>query len=117
LPCERMDAVALIFGVMWVLSGCLLVVLARPLMKGEVGMNHWYGVRVRQSFESEEKWLKINRYGGRQLAMGGALIILWGVLTFFMDLEDEVLLVISTLVPLAIIAVVAVRSVQYARRA
>jgi uncharacterized membrane protein len=112
-----MDIAALIFGIMWILSGCLLVALARPLVKGEVGMNHWYGVRVRQSFESEEKWLKINRYGGEQLALGGALIILWGALTLFMDLEDEVLLMTSTLVPLAIIVVVAVRSVLYARRA
>jgi hypothetical protein len=30
--------------------------LAWPLVKGRVEMNHFYGVRVRQVFESEEKW-------------------------------------------------------------
>jgi hypothetical protein len=58
-----MDVMGLLIGLIDVLIGLLISALAWPLVKGRVEMNHFYGVRVRQAFEPEEKWYKLNQYG------------------------------------------------------
>jgi uncharacterized membrane protein len=47
-------------------AAVIAIILAVPLM--------WYGVRIPASFASEEEWLRINEYGGRQLLLWGILI-------------------------------------------
>ena len=112
-----MDITGLVIGLFNVLMGVLIIAVAYPLAREKVGMNHLYGVRVRQSFESEEKWYKINRYGGRQLMIWGAIIAALGAVAMFMDLESSwELLVIFLLVPLLVL-IPAARSVLYARKA
>ena len=65
-----MNPVALIH----VAVGLLVMCSAVPLIRRKVGMNPWYGVRIPQSFESEERWYEINAYGGRLLlALGGVI--------------------------------------------
>ncbi|MDW5563128.1 MAG: SdpI family protein [Methanomassiliicoccus sp.] len=112
-----MDATGLIIGLLDLLVGLLLFAVAVPLIRGKVGMNHWYGVRVRQSFESEEKWYKINRYGGRQLMIWGLIIAAMGAVGAFVDMDERTeMLLLFALVPL-LVFVPAVRSVLYARKA
>lgn len=113
-----MDAAGLVIGLMFVLCGLMLVTLSIPLIKEKVGMNHWYGVRVRQSFESPERWYDINRAGGRYLLLGGVMVTAIGGVAMFVDMNDnEGLLLLFTLLPLAVIMVAAAASVLYARRA
>ena len=35
-------------------------------------MNRWYGVRIPESFVSEDRWMEINYHGGR-------LLLFWGL--------------------------------------
>ena len=51
-----------------------------PLIKRRVPMNRFYGIRVREAFESDERWLDINAYGGRQFAMWSLPIVITGIL-------------------------------------
>ncbi len=73
---------------MWVLpltiaaAGLLILCLCLPLVYRKIPMNHFYGVRIRQSFASTERWYEINQYGGRLLAYGSCVIILAGLAGF-----------------------------------
>jgi hypothetical protein len=65
-----MNPVALIHVAVGVLVMCSSV----PLIRRKVGMNAWYGVRIPQSFESQERWFEINAYGGWLILAVGAAI-------------------------------------------
>lgn len=78
-----------------VIGGCYLglglvgYLISLPLMRGKVPMNHFYGVRIRKSFSSPERWDAINRYGGRQMAgyaLGNAIV---GVIAFFVPVAPD----------------------------
>ena len=112
-----MDATGLVIGLLNVFLGLLIVAIAFPLARGKVGMNHWYGVRVRQSFESEEKWYKINRYGGRQLMIWGVIIAALGAAAAFIDLGSRWELMAAFLLVPLLVLIPAARSVLYARKA
>jgi uncharacterized membrane protein len=111
------DVTGLLVGLFDVLIGTLIIAISLPLARGKVAMNHWYGVRVRQSFESEEKWYKINRFGGRQLMLWGAIIAALGAVALFLDLDDQPALTTAFLFVPLLVFVPAVRSALYARRA
>jgi hypothetical protein len=51
-----------------------------PLITRRVPMNRFYGIRVREAFKSEERWLDINAYGGRQFAVWSLPIVITGIL-------------------------------------
>jgi hypothetical protein len=51
-----------------------LMALALPLVRRRVSRNRWYGVRLPESFASDEAWFDINAYGGRGLLMFGAVV-------------------------------------------
>jgi len=48
------------------------IVLSLPLILRLVKMNGVYGIRIPESFRSEERWFQINRFGG-------VLLLVWGV--------------------------------------
>ena len=48
-----------------IVSGFLVITVCIPLLNKKIGMNRWYGFRFRKSFESNEHWYEINRYGAR----------------------------------------------------
>jgi peptidoglycan/LPS O-acetylase OafA/YrhL len=55
------------------------IAVSRPLIRGRVKRNLWYGIRVPAAFASEERWLELNRYGGRlflnwSLGLGGLAV-------------------------------------------
>jgi len=54
-------------AIIHMLGAVFAITVALPLIKGKVKMNPWYGVRIPAAFESDERWLEINRYGGRLL--------------------------------------------------
>lgn len=111
-----MDLASVLLGSMDVLIGIMVITISGPLIRGEVKMNHWFGVRLRQSFMSEEKWLDINRFGGLQLRVWGAMILAGGLVAFLFDLEAHPsLLLIFAFLPLLLL-VAAFRTIIYARR-
>ena len=60
--------------------GILFFVIAFSLLRGMIKRNAWYGFRFKKSYESEELWLKINRFGARKLCYGAIFLIVSGML-------------------------------------
>jgi hypothetical protein len=54
-------------AIIHILAALLMIGLSLPLVKRKIKRNSWYGVRIPESFKSEERWLEINEYGGRLL--------------------------------------------------
>ena len=61
--------------------GGLLVVVALPLALRLVPMNRFYGVRIPEAFESDERWYDINAFGGRALAVYGLVLFAFALAT------------------------------------
>jgi len=57
-----------------------MLFVSLPLIYRKVPMNHFYGIRVREAFKSNERWFEINAYGGRQFAIWSCPLILIGVI-------------------------------------
>lgn len=57
-------------------AAIVVIAVSIPLLRGQVGMNDWYGFRFRASFASEEAWFAINRYGARLFLIWGTAIAL-----------------------------------------
>ena len=55
-------------------AAVITIAISVPLVRRKVKMNHWYGVRIPQSFESEEAWYDINHHGGLLLLYWGFLV-------------------------------------------
>lgn len=58
--------------------GALLAVSGIPLALRKVPMNRWYGVRIPESYASDERWYDINAYGGRLFLGYGCAVVLFG---------------------------------------
>jgi uncharacterized membrane protein len=112
-----MDAAGILIGLMNIIVGGLVIVMAGPLIRGEVRMNRWYGARVGHAFESEEKWAEINQFGGRQLRTWGSIVLAAGMVALLIDLgPNPGLLLLFVLTPLLLL-IPALRAAIYARRA
>ncbi|HMH05281.1 MAG TPA: SdpI family protein [Terriglobales bacterium] len=67
--------------------GIVTFCVCLPLIYRKVPMNRFYGIRIRQSFVSGERWYDINAYGGRLLARWSCLIAIAGVVGFLVPLR------------------------------
>lgn len=65
------------------LAALAIIGLSIPLMCRKVRMNHAYGVRIAESFESDTAWFDINHYGGRLLLFWGVVVALTGIVGAF----------------------------------
>lgn len=112
-----MDPVAITVGVSWLIIGLLCLLLGIPLLHGQVGRNPYYGARFRESFESEEAWLVINRFAGRQAIFWSLPLIAIGVASFFLPLQTHVTLtLVLGFAPLVFILIPAFNTWRFARR-
>jgi hypothetical protein len=66
----------------------LLIVVAVPLLRNQVGPNCLYGVRIRKSLASPENWYRINRYGARQLILWSSASLVATGVGFFLPIEE-----------------------------
>jgi uncharacterized membrane protein len=82
------------YSILLIGTGLVMAIIAYPLVKRKIKMNHMYGVRFPQSFYSEESWYKINEYGGKLLMIWGILIAIAGICLMFIRIEDWVGLLI-----------------------
>ena len=78
-----MTAVAILI----LLSGVLILLVSLPLVYRKVPMNHFYGVRIRACFESDQRWYDINAYGGRLMAIGSLPIMAAGIAGLFLPAD------------------------------
>lgn len=112
-----MDPVSITIGLSWCISGLLLMVLSVPLARGKVGRNFVYGVRFPQSFQSDDAWHAINRFGGRRMILWSVPIIAVGVVSFFIPLESRTTLsLLLGFGPMAFVVIPAIESWRFAQR-
>jgi len=84
-----MDNESVVLGLPNILVGILIIAVCIPLLKNKIGMNCWYGMRFRKSFESNENWYKINSYGAKRMILWSLVIIIIGILTFFLPADSR----------------------------
>ena len=92
-----MDFVNIFFGMMHLFVAFVLIGISIPLVKGQISMNRMYGIRFKKSFESDENWYKINKYGGQQLIKWSIPLALFGVVSFFLPIEKSPVLFLLSL--------------------
>ena len=111
-----MGAENIIFGIMYVFIGLLLIGISIPLKNGKVKMNHFYGVRLRRSYTSEKNWYLMNTYGGKQLLMWSAVLVITGMLIFLVPINGDVLLIVLfAFMPLILLLTPVLLIVRYSR--
>ncbi len=112
-----MDAVAITIGISWTAVGLLCIGLAIPLVRGQVRRNVLYGVRFPQSFQSDEAWFAINRFGGRRLIIWSVPLVVIGIASFFLPLQSHTGLALTLgFAPLIFLLIPVVESWRFARR-
>ena len=112
-----MDPVSLTIGLSWIVTSSLCVALALPLIRGKVGRNALYGVRLPQAFASDEAWRAINRYGGKRLARWALPMIVVGIVALCLPLQANSSRALAVgLMPLAFIAIAVADTWRFARR-
>ncbi|WP_254510169.1 SdpI family protein [Anatilimnocola floriformis] len=112
-----MDPVAIIVGASWSLAGLLCIGLAIPLVYKRVPRNAFYGVRFPESFQSDEAWFAINRYGGKRLIIWSIPTISSGIVSFFLPLQANPSLALAlAFLPLVFVLIPAWESWRFARQ-
>ena len=79
----------IIFGMINIASALVIMGVSLPLIRRKVKMNHWYGIRIKKSFESEDNWYRINAYGGKQLFIWSSPMIFVGLICFLVPINDS----------------------------
>ncbi|HMB91636.1 MAG TPA: SdpI family protein [Rhodothermales bacterium] len=106
----------MIIGCSLLFVAALMIGLHVPLLRGKVKMNPLYGMRFKQSFTSEENWYAINRYGARLMIWWSIVILVVGLATFFIPLNDRSALAIGlAFVPLVVV-IPAIQCYLFARQ-
>ena len=112
-----MDRLSLTLGTSLTLCGVLCISLSLPLLYRKIKRNSFYGVRIRQSMESDEAWLAINHFWAKRMIAWGIPLICLGVVTFFVPFKQHVWLTwLPAVAILVAVAVPGVQSIRYARR-
>ena len=112
-----MDAVAIVIGSAWVVAGVLSIGLSIPLLHGKVRPNALYGVRFSESFQSDDAWFTINRYGAKRFILWALPMIAVGIAALFLPLQSRPwAALLLGLVPLAFVLTPAFETWLFARR-
>ena len=102
----------IVFGLVYIGCALLLICTSIPLVLRKIKMNHFYGIRIGKSFQSENNWYDINAYGGKELIVWSLPIILAGLISFVITLPFFLIIVI---IPLCVLIAV-IRILVYANR-
>ncbi|WP_244888209.1 SdpI family protein [[Bacillus] enclensis] len=94
----------------------LLIGLNIPLYKGKIKMNHFYGMRIGRSFESDEMWYKINRFGAKRFIMWSIPLLIAGIVSIFLAPFSEPLSIFLTFMPCLIIIIPTIQVLLYSNR-
>ncbi|MGF2616506.1 SdpI family protein [Rossellomorea vietnamensis] len=103
-------------GVMLITVAILCIGLSIPLYLKKVKMNYFYGVRFPSSFQSEEAWYKINKYGGLMLMIWSVPELLFGIVLIFLPTVKEPLSVIIAFSPILFLLPPLIQSYIYSEK-
>ena len=82
----------LLLAIIFLMSGLLIIGICLPLVYNKLPMNAWYGMRTKDTFQSQESWTHLNEVGGMLFSTLGFPLILAGGLAFFLK-DDQVELI------------------------
>lgn len=106
-----------LLGLSHLFVGFLVVVLNVPLLKGQIAMNRWYGIRTAKAFASEENWYTLNRYGARCLIRAGVLLMGVGLASCFVMLDPAGWQFwVVVLAPVIVLVVPLIQIVRFSKR-
>jgi hypothetical protein len=114
-----MEHLPLIAGILDIAVAIVFVGISIPLVLGKIPMNSSYGFRFAKSFESDDLWFRINRYGGRQLILWSIPIALLGLAALLFPImasRPVHFLLLTCAAPLAFIIAAAVSCYMFAKR-
>jgi hypothetical protein len=115
-----MNSINVLFGLINILSALVFILISVPLVKQKIGMNSFYGFRIKRAFESDESWFKINAYGGKQLIRWSIPLIIIGVFCFFFPFEPEMkdrMAIFLVVLPITIFTTIAIiKTMIFAKR-
>ena len=114
-----MDNLPLVAAVTNVSLALILIGIALPLALGKIPMNRGYGIRYARSMESEELWLRINKYGGKQIIIWSLPIAILGVATLAFPIlatGPRNFFLATCAAPLVCIIIAAIKSYRYAKK-
>ena len=102
-----------IFGVTYIFVGLVLIILSIPLISSS--RNNLYGIRIGKSFESDENWYVINRYGGKVLLVVGILVSALGISYALVGDVSTMLEIILLFLPIILIMLGCIIAYLHAR--
>ena len=112
-----MSGLGIAIGISNIVVALIGWALAIPLLRGRVKMNRLYGVRFKRSFESDELWYAINRYGARRLIVWSIALAIVGIVTPFVVHEGrETMAVLLALAPAVFYGIACFESYRFAKR-
>jgi len=111
---DNIDEARLV-GLVIALAGLVVAGVSIPLILRRIPMNGFYGVRIPKSFVSDDNWYAINAYGGRFLALAGAIISVIGLIIRFRPLTGEAAIVVAAVVPAIILVLSIIPVLMFAR--
>jgi protein-S-isoprenylcysteine O-methyltransferase Ste14 len=59
--------------------GIVSIAVGLPMADRRIKPNHWYGVRIRETFADERIWYEVNAQAGRDLVLLGVLAVVAAV--------------------------------------
>ena len=111
-----MDSSNIVLGLSNIFCAILFIAISIPLVLGKIPMNSFYGVRLKKSYDSEENWYKINKYGGKQLIIWSIPLFIIGIITLLSSpIDSNLLKIIIVCFPL-IVLIPAYTSYRYSRK-
>lgn len=99
----------------YITSSLIFIAFSFPLLLEKIKMNTYYGIRISKSFESDEAWYKINRYGALQIIVWSVPLFLTGIVFLFLPPFTETTEVILVFLPCMWLVPPVVRTFYYAK--
>lgn len=103
------------FATIAIVESLLSFGLSIPLYREKVKMNHSYGIMLGKSFESEENWYKINKYGAKRLMFWSSFLFILGFITIFLPPLNNLLKFIFSIAPF-IVLIAAIETNRYSKK-
>jgi len=109
--------ISITIGISWISTGVLCLLLAIPMIRGQIPRNRFYGARFAESFQSDDAWRAINHFGGKRLALWAIPLVVVGVVTLFLHLRGNTGLTLGLgFAPILFVLVPMFESWRFARR-
>ena len=106
----------ILLGLSYTFCGLMVIAISIPLLLEQIGINRWYGIRFKKSYESEENWYAINKFGAKRLIIWSIPVVFLGIAAFFIPIEGNGALAKLYIITPMLLIIPALESYLYARK-